>query len=136
MEACCAALAMEDRKSGSTPMSPEWGKVGNVPLPLLDGLKQEVEEIEGSVLKLRTERIGQCHDDTAGRARQSVTVVREAAFFRLRCARGRKGMGGRGLDSSRDTLLRVEQLAKVPGRARRMEDMRWRWPEAVGHLVL
>jgi hypothetical protein len=47
MEACCAALPMEDRKSGGAPVSSEWGKVGNVPLPLLDGLKQEVEEIEG-----------------------------------------------------------------------------------------
>jgi hypothetical protein len=47
MEACCAALATEDRKSGGALVSSEWGKVGNVPLPLLDGLKQEVEEIEG-----------------------------------------------------------------------------------------
>jgi hypothetical protein len=66
MEVCCAALATEDRKSGGAPVSSEWGKVGNVSLPLLDGLKQEVEEIEGSVLKLRTERIGQCRDDMAG----------------------------------------------------------------------
>jgi hypothetical protein len=66
MEACCAVLDTEDRKSGGAPVSSEWGKVSNVPLPLLDGLKQEVEEIEGSVLKLRTERIGECHDDMAG----------------------------------------------------------------------
>jgi hypothetical protein len=36
-----------------------------------------------------------------------------------------EGMDGRGLDGIRDTLLRVEQLAKVPGHARRVEDM-WR----------
>jgi hypothetical protein len=47
MEACYAALATEDRKSGGAPVSSEWGKVGNVPLPPLDGLKQEVEEVEG-----------------------------------------------------------------------------------------
>jgi hypothetical protein len=40
-------LAMEDRKSGGAPVSSEWEKVDNVPLPLLDGLKQEVKEIEG-----------------------------------------------------------------------------------------
>jgi hypothetical protein len=86
MEACCAKLATEDRKSGGAPVSLEWGKVGNVPLPLLDGFKQEVEEIEGSVLRLRTKGIGQCHDDTARRALRSVMTVREVAFFRLRCA--------------------------------------------------
>jgi hypothetical protein len=136
MEACCAVLATEDRKSDGAPMSPEWGKVGNVPLPLLNGLKLEVEEIEGSMLKLQTERIGQYRDDTAGQARRSVTVVWEAVILRLRCVRGRKGMGGRGLDSSRDTLLRVEQLAKVLGHARHVEDTRRRWPEAIGHPVL
>jgi hypothetical protein len=35
-----------------------------------------------------------------------------------------EGMDGRGLDGSRDTLLRVEQLAKVLGRTRRVEDTR------------
>jgi hypothetical protein len=35
-----------------------------------------------------------------------------------------EGMDGRGLDGSRDTLLCVEQLAKVIGRARRVKDTR------------
>jgi hypothetical protein len=52
MEACCATLATEDRKSDGALVSSEWGTVGNVPLPLLDGLKQEVEEIEGSLVEL------------------------------------------------------------------------------------
>jgi hypothetical protein len=62
----------------------------------------------------------------------------EARFLRFGDDRGKKeeGMDGRGLDGNRDTLLRVEQLAKVPGRARRVEDTRRRWPEAVGHPVL
>jgi hypothetical protein len=40
------------------------------PLPRLGLLDQMVEEIEGSVLKLRMEGIGQCRDDTADRARR------------------------------------------------------------------
>jgi hypothetical protein len=52
MEACCAKLATEDRKSGGAPVSSEWGKVGNVPLPLLDGFKQEVEEVEEDTAEL------------------------------------------------------------------------------------
>jgi hypothetical protein len=34
-------------------------------------------------------------------------------------------MDGRGLDGSRDTLLRVGQLAKVLGHAQRVEDTWW-----------
>jgi hypothetical protein len=33
------ALATEDRKSGSAPVSSEWGNVSNVPLPPRDWLK-------------------------------------------------------------------------------------------------
>jgi hypothetical protein len=86
-----------------------------------------VEEVEGSVLKLWTEEIGQCHDDTARRARRSVTAGRETAFS-ASSARGRKGMEGQGLDGSRDTPLHVEQLAKMPGHAQHVEDTRRRWP--------
>jgi hypothetical protein len=61
-----------------------------------------------------------------------------ARFLRFGDDRGKEeeGMDGRGLDGSRDTLLCVGQLAKVPGRTRRVEDIRQRWPEAIGHPVL
>jgi hypothetical protein len=56
-------------------------------------------------------------------------------IFRLKRARGRKGMEGQGLDGSRDTL-RVEQLAKMLGHAWCVEDTRRRCPEAFSHTVL
>jgi hypothetical protein len=61
-----------------------------------------------------------------------------ARFLHFGDDRGKEeeGMDGQGMDDSRDTLLRVGQLAKVPGRAPRVEDTRRRWPEAVGHPVL
>jgi hypothetical protein len=54
MEACCAALATEDRKSGGAPESSRWGKVGNVTLPRLVELKEEVEEMVVSLAELWT----------------------------------------------------------------------------------
>jgi hypothetical protein len=56
----------------------------------------------------------------------SMSEVRRLAFFCLELARQRKGMGVRGLDDSGDAPLRVEQLAKMPGHARCVEDMRRR----------
>jgi hypothetical protein len=49
-----------------------------------------------------------------------------ARFLHFGDDRGKEeeGMDGRGLDGNRDTLLRVGQLAKVPGHARRVEDTR------------
>jgi hypothetical protein len=52
----------------------------NRPLPWLGLLDKGVEEVEGSVLKLWTEKFGQCHDDTAGQGRQSVLEGRETTF--------------------------------------------------------
>jgi hypothetical protein len=54
VEACCAALATEDRKSGGAPVSSRWGKVVNVTLPQLDELKEEVEEMVVSLAELWT----------------------------------------------------------------------------------
>jgi hypothetical protein len=54
-----------------------------------------------------------------------VEAAMAARFLRLGDDRGKEeGMDGRGLDGSKDTLLCVGQLAKVPGRARCMEDTR------------
>jgi hypothetical protein len=52
MEACCAALATEDLKSGGAPVSSGWGKVGNVTIPQLAELKEEVEEMVVSLAEL------------------------------------------------------------------------------------
>jgi hypothetical protein len=52
MEACYAALATEDRKSGGAPVSSGWGKVDNVTIPRLAELKEEVEETVVSPAKL------------------------------------------------------------------------------------
>jgi hypothetical protein len=52
MEACCAALATEDRKSGGASVSSGWGKVSNVTLPRLDEVKEEVEEMLVSLAEL------------------------------------------------------------------------------------
>jgi hypothetical protein len=52
MEACCEALATEDRKSGGAPVSSRWGKVGNVTIPRLTELKEEVEEMVVSLAEL------------------------------------------------------------------------------------
>jgi hypothetical protein len=52
----------------------------NRPLAWLGLLDKEVEEVEGSVLKLWTEEVGQCHDDTDRRACQSVSAGREMTF--------------------------------------------------------
>jgi hypothetical protein len=61
-----------------------------------------------------------------------------ARFLRFGDDRGKEeeGMDVRGLDGSRDTLLCVGQLAKVPCRAWCVEDTRRRWPETIGHPVL
>jgi hypothetical protein len=52
----------------------------NRPLPWLGLLHKGVEEVEGSVLKLWTEEVGQCHDDTVGQACRSVMTRRETTF--------------------------------------------------------
>jgi hypothetical protein len=56
-----------------------------------------------------------------------VEAARAARFLRSADERGKEeeGMGGCGLDDSGDTLQGARQLAKAPGRARRMEDTRW-----------
>jgi hypothetical protein len=54
-----------------------------------------------------------------------VETARVARFLRSADERGKEGggMGGCGLDNSGDTLQGARQLAKAPGRARRVEDM-------------
>jgi hypothetical protein len=49
---------------------------------------------------------------------------------------GREGNGRARSGRQLGHLLRVEQLAKAPGHARRMEDTRRRRPATVGHPTL
>jgi hypothetical protein len=53
-------------------------------------------------------------------------------FLPQACA-GREGNGRARSGRQLGHLLRAEQLAKAPGRARRVEDTRRRWPATVGH---
>jgi hypothetical protein len=93
MKACCAALATEDHKSGGTPVSSRWGKVGNVTIPRLTELKEEVEEMVVSlaelVVSLETRwRCGDAHERVGAASAM-------AAPFSPLCRREREG-GGNG----------------------------------------
>jgi hypothetical protein len=93
MEVCYEALAMEDRKSGGAPVSSGWGKVGNVTIPQLAKLKEEVEEMVVSLAELVVglETWWRCDD-----ARERVRAAAEmAAPFSPLCRREREG-GGNG----------------------------------------
>jgi hypothetical protein len=94
MEACCAALATEDRKSGGAPVSSGWGKVSNVTIPRLAKLKEEVEEMVVSLAKLVVglETRWRCGD---ARERVGAAAAMAAPFSPL-CRREREGGGGNG----------------------------------------
>jgi hypothetical protein len=98
MEACCEALATEDRKSGGAPVSSGWGKVGNVTIPRLAELKEEVEEMVVSLAELVVGlETRWCCD-----ARERVGAVAEmAAPFSPLYRREREGGGGNGWVRSR-----------------------------------
>jgi hypothetical protein len=94
MEACCAALAMEDCKSGGAPVSSRWGKVSNVTIPRLAELKEEVEEMVVSLAELVVglETRWRCGD-----ARKHVgAAAAMVAPFPPLCRREREGGGGNG----------------------------------------
>jgi hypothetical protein len=97
MEACYAALATEDHKSGGAPVSSGWGKVGNVTLPRLDELKEEVEEMVVSLAELWTGSGWLQRDDELTRGRRSSRQWQRPSFLPRRARREEEGRNeGRG----------------------------------------
>jgi hypothetical protein len=99
MKACCAALAMEDCKSGGAPVSSRWGKVGNVTIPRLAELKEEVEEMVVSLAELVVGLETRWrYADARERIRAAAAM---AASFPPLYRREREGGGGNGWVRSR-----------------------------------